>query len=273
MGSLAMWSGLAGAGKGLAEYSMKRIEDESYAKRSKIDEAREQRLADYQSKIRKEESTLEFGQDMSRTIYEQNRADTRAAEQDTKAMERVELQSQTQKDVEDIRQTGQTTRQSAEHEMRRTGEYFDPYKTAGVTNVWEARKMLNDRFESEVLSPEKATDIIGITTKEQVTTTYDKWSGEWFVQVGDKTTLGIPLTQEELKQRYPEGLPKPSPKKVELLLANPDKYQEWVQKYYYLPTNFLQARKAKAHRDLTDDFSRSRTSSTEPVTVRPTGEN
>lgn len=239
MGSLAMWSGLAGAGKGLAEYSMKRIEDESYEKRSKIDEARDKRLSDYKSKLSREEETHRLGGQISLEMLEQGRADMRQAEQDAQAMSRVELQTQTQKDVAGINQAGQTARLQEEREARRTNEWFDttPGKTGRGAN--DPRfKAIVDKYQPKTLTVSEANKLQPDNPLFNIEKdTPAIWDGDtWYLQKGNKYIL---------PDAPPKEPPQESKAKAEQdALREPLKYGDmFLAAYNYLPMGYFKARR------------------------------
>lgn len=232
MGSLAMWSGLAGAGKGLAEYSMKRIEDESYEKRSKIDEARDKRLSDYKSKLSREEETHKLGGQISLEMLEQGRADMRAEGQDKRAMERVEATAAGQYAVEEERQRGATQRTQMDIDAGR----WDKTPRGGAQDP--RFKAIVDRYEPKTLTVSEASKLEPNNPLFNIEKdTPAIWDGDtWYLQKGNKYIL-------------PDAPPKEPPQDFKVkaeqdALREPLKYGDmFLAAYNYLPIGYFKARR------------------------------
>jgi len=236
MGSLAMWSGLAGAGKGLAEYSMKRIEDESYEKRSGIDEAREMRIAEFKAQADRENAELQHQYDTSQTMLKAGLDVTGQEAKDASALERTQVSAAAQTQAAAINQAGQSSRFAGEREARRKGEWFDDSARGGASDP--RYKAMVDKYKPKTLTVSEASELNPtnplFNIEKDSPAVYDGTT--WYLQVGNKYIL------PDEEPRYPVER---AQAEKDLLERPMELGDEFLATWHYLPIEYFKRRTAQ----------------------------
>jgi hypothetical protein len=198
MGSLALWRGVEGVGKGMGQLAEQRMADESYEKRAGIDEARAQRL----EKL-KQEHTLEV------TGVQQEGAMERQVAGDEAAMSRTEVQQRA------MDERAAADRESRERTTAMTGESRETVERMGIaagkydkvgSGASDPRfKAIVDKYEAKTLTVSQASELNPsnplFNVDKDTPAIYDGTT--WYLQQGDKYVL--PDTEPKLPAKRAEA--------------------------------------------------------------------
>jgi len=227
MGSLALWRGVEGVGKGMGQLAEQRMADESYEKRAGIDEARAQRL----EKL-KQEHTLEV------TGVQQEGAMARQVAGDEAAMSRTEAQQRAmdERAAADRESRERTTAMAGESRetVERMGIEAGKYDKTSGTSSDPRYKAMYDRYEKTKLTQEQASEQYPnnpiFNQKKETPVIYDKHGAMHYIQQG---TVLIPANGDGDFRKAPSGA-------EQKLIENPGMKNAFLRDYGYLPADFLQ---------------------------------
>lgn len=241
MGSLALWGAIGGAAKGAEKHLLQRQQDESYAKRSNIDEARENRL----------EGLRQTNRVSIKGIEAKSAMDLQGAS-DTAAMSRLERTGELAESQEEFRQFGQEQMKiieqqhdSIERELDRKHDISKARISASSSGSNPFVKAYLDRYEKVTLTDEQYNEYGIAQSARQLPLTYDKMSGKYYVQQGDKVFYADKELPDLSNQDPEQGpvYPKPQQANFEALAQNPARYEgTFVNSFGYLPGWFLTAK-------------------------------
>lgn len=247
MGSLALWRGLEGAGKGMDQVYEQRLQDESHEKRSGIDEARAQRL----EKLRQ-----------ANRIEIQEMGDTAAMERLEKsgeqAVEQIGVRGDEAVELEGVRQEGAMTlaeqnafnaeqRQIIEQNWRSIENELDRQVTregnaaragASTTDNPLAKAYIG-RFEKTSMTEQEMNEYGIPMSQRDLPLTYDNMSGKHYAQDGDKLYWANAERPDFTAADYRP----PNEHAVNALAQNPTLEEAgFVKQFGYLPSWFLFAK-------------------------------
>lgn len=244
MGSLALWRGVEGAGKGMSQMAEQRMADESYEKRSGIDEAREQRLEKLRQGNRIEIQGVSDDAAMDRQVLAGEQAVEQIGARGDETRTTQEAGHENAMELEDERafnqeqhQIIQQNWQSIENELNRavTREGHAASSGAGSLDNPLAKAYIQ-RFEKSTLTEQQMNDYGIPMSQRDLPITYDSMSGTHYAQDGDKLYWA---NAEKPDFTSPDYKP-PTSLALNALAANPTIEEPgFVKQFGYLPSWFL----------------------------------
>lgn len=244
MGSLALWRGIEGAGKGMSQLAEQRMADESYEKRSGIDEAREQRMEKLRQENRIEIQSQSDAAAMERLEVSGEQAVDQIHERGDEARTTQAEGHEQNLEVEDTRAFNAEQRQiidqnwqSVEKQLDRESRERIAMMGAGAGS--SANKLLDkhlNRYTSKTLTKGEANEHGIVMSETQMPATYDDLEGVWYLQKDNM--LFMP---NESGVYEPRNMDKLTDAHLNALYQNPDKKGDFLQRYGFLPVHFLKA--------------------------------
>lgn len=218
MGKLAMWGAVAGGAEGYQTELANREKREAAA----IDEQRQERLL----KMQQAHSEKMAGR---REEHEKALQKTRGEQ----AVTQIGAQGENQLAVVDATMGGRGELQDDQQAFLTIENQLDREsreKIAAASRSAAAIKAAK-RFEAKILSVGEANEY-GIKIETDAPGVYDKESGTWFLQKGDKLVLPESTPPEG-------GYARANQTHVDNLYKNPDRVLEFVSKFGYAPIGVL----------------------------------
>lgn len=245
MGSLALWGAIGGAAKGAEKGILMKAEDESYAKRAKIDEDRESRMEKLRQSGRMEiqgaESEAAMDRQKAGDVAAMERLRAGGEEERTtegvRQENRMELESEAAFNREQLQIIDQNWR-SVENQLDRESREKIAELSARTSSAAGSKlldKHLN-RYQKSTLTKSQANEYGIVMNESQMPATYDDLEGVWYLQKGNM--LFLPNDNGNYE---PRNLDKLSDAHLNALYQNPERKGDFLERYGFLPVHFLKA--------------------------------
>lgn len=234
MAKFGKYGALAGAGQGIMEIA-RNVQDEQRAERmAAIDEAREKRLLDYKAEIdaraREQSGNIEEG------LIGTRGDETRATAEHGAGLERglIGVRGDVQTGLQEDAQEHQISERREEQDWRSSEARLDREsreRIAAQSSASAAAIEARERFERTTFT-QTSTNAQGLPVEAEVPAIYDKQTRQYFVQEG---TRYVPPGGGEIR------LPEDETGAVNFLLENPQYAINFIEKYGYLPSQYIQS--------------------------------
>lgn len=259
MGSLAMWSGVAGAAKGWQE----NVEHQRTEEKSQLDHDRQMAIERFRADRATElETQRQEGATERTTIGAETDIETTGMVVGGRA-EQGELDRELRVDLQEREQEWRSGEAELERQLKRD-----------ITSLTQRHSRsdprfnsLVDRYQSKTLKEGETPEGMppGYIVERDTPAVFDQETGTWWLQDNGKLIqpgdTGERITTNEQGQ---EVIAVPNSQHVTALMDNPDQAPAFIQRFGYLPQSYLQARRMYDLEQYTSGGGSSSTSTTTP---------